>query len=113
MEKLDLPPVPKKDLQNANAVLVLGIISIVTSICYGLPGLICSIIALVMVKKPKEEYASAPQLFTLSSYNNLNAGRICAIIGLVLSILMILFVILFVIIAVATNGRILGSRYGF
>lgn len=69
------------DLPNATAVLVLGILSIVTCFCYGLPGLICGIIALVLAGKSMRMYEEEPEAYTISSYNNLKAGKICAIVG--------------------------------
>lgn len=46
----------EKTLPNATATLVLGIISIVTCWLYGVPGLICGIIALVLFAKDKKIY---------------------------------------------------------
>lgn len=76
---------PQHELPNATAVLVLGIVSIVGCFCYVLPGLICGIIALVLAKKDLKLYDSNPGVYTQSSYNNLKAGRVCAIIGLIFS----------------------------
>ncbi|MEO5997352.1 MAG: CCC motif membrane protein [Chitinophagaceae bacterium] len=84
-------------LPNATAVLVLGIISIVGCFCYGVVGLICSIIALVLYSKDKKVYLLSPQSYTPGSYSNLNAGRICAIIGLIISALYFLLIIGFLI----------------
>lgn len=75
----------QSNLPNATAVLVLGIISIVGCFCYGLIGLICGIIALVLAKKDLALYRANSARFTTGSYNNLQAGRICAIIGTTLS----------------------------
>ncbi len=72
-------------LPNSTAVLVLGIISIVFGMCYGVIGLICAIISLVLYSKDKKLYIQSPQSYTPSSYSNLKAGRICAIIGLITS----------------------------
>lgn len=77
----------QQSLPNATAVLVLGILSIVTCCCYGVLGVILGIIALVLSKKDRELYAMNAGAYTESSYKNLNAGRVCAIIGLILSIL--------------------------
>jgi len=85
---------PKQNLTNATAVLVLGIISIVGCFCYGIVGLICSIIALILAGKDLTKYKVAPDNYTVSSYNNLKAGRICAIIGLVLSAVYLVCVII-------------------
>lgn len=76
----------QQSLPNATIVLVLGIISIVSCCCfYGLVALITSIVALVLSKKDRALYANYPGTYTESSYKNLNAGRVCAIIGLILA----------------------------
>jgi len=84
---------PKIDLPNATVVLVLGIISIVTCCCYGVIGIICGIIALVLAKSANDLYVSNPGKYTEGSYKNMNAGKICAWIGISLSALYFLFVI--------------------
>ncbi len=93
-------------LPNATASLVLGIISIVATVCYGL-GIICGIIALVLANKDRKLFQSAPELYSASSYSTSNAGRICAIIGTVLSSIYILIIlIIFIFIgSMATLGR--------
>lgn len=80
-------------LPNAIAVLILGVISIISACCYGIVGLICGIIAIVLGNKDMRLYRSNPQAYTLSSYNNMQAGRICGIIGLILSVLIMIFFI--------------------
>ncbi|MEC4003820.1 CCC motif membrane protein [Flavobacterium sp. SUN052] len=77
-------------LPNATAVLVLGILSILTCICYG-GGLLFGVIALVLAAKDMKAYRLAPENY--DNYQNLNIGRILSIIGLVLSILMIIIFI--------------------
>jgi len=77
-------------LPNATAVLVLGILSILTCICYG-GGLIFGAIALFLAASDLKLYRTAPENFT--NYQNLNVGRILSIIGIVLSVIMILMVI--------------------
>ncbi len=84
---------PKRKLPNSVAVLVLGIISIPTCFCWGIVGLTCGIIALVLAKKDMALYKANPENFDLTSFNNLKAGRVCAIIGLCLSALYMLYVI--------------------
>ncbi len=83
-----LLPVP-----NATAVLVLGIISIALCWCYGFIALTCGIIALVLANKGMAAYKANPEAYKLSSFNNLKAGKICAIIGLCLSALMVIYII--------------------
>lgn len=87
-------------LPNATAVLVLGILSIV--ICF-----ICGIIALVMANKDMALYRSNPGLYSEASYNNIKAGRICAIIGIALQaigLIIYIFMIAFVVSTAAGAG---------
>lgn len=82
----------QQPLQNATAVLVLGILSIV--LCF--IGVALGIIALVLANKDLKLYRASPEVYSINSYNNLKAGRVCAIIGLIIQSLIILFyVILF------------------
>lgn len=83
-----LQPVP-----NSTGVLVLGIISIPTCFCWGIIGLVCGIIALVLASKGNALYKANPSGYTVSSYNNLKAGKVCGIIGVCLSGLYLLYVI--------------------
>lgn len=81
-------------LPNAVAVLVLGIISIVTCWLYAIPGLVCGIIALSLHQKDKSIYRTNPQLYG-ESFKMSNAGFICGIVGVGLSALYLIFVVLF------------------
>ncbi len=76
-------------LPNATTVLVLGIISIVGCCFYGI-GIVLAIIALVLAAKDTKLYNANPMGYAPKSFSNLKAGRVCAIIGLVLSALTIL-----------------------
>lgn len=78
----------KQKLPNALAVLILGILSILTCCCYGIIGLILAIVALVLAGKDKKLYLESPELY--SNYSNLTTGKILAIIGIVLNMLTIL-----------------------
>lgn len=82
-------------LPNSTAVLVLGIISIVGCVTYGVVGLVCGIIALVLSKRDLAQYNAFPEKYTLTSYNNLKAGRTCAIIGTILSGVFFLIMIVY------------------
>ncbi|MBT2560427.1 hypothetical protein J7E50_04205 [Pedobacter sp. ISL-68] len=88
----------QQSLPNSTIVLVLGILSIAFCCCYGILGLIPAIIALVLSKKDKALYTVNPAIYSLSSFKNLNAGRICAIIGLVLNILSLLYYVAIIVI---------------
>ena len=96
----------QKTIPNANTVLVLGIISIVGCFLYGIPGLVCGIIALVMFKKVKATYLSDKQAYDVS-FKNAKAGYICAIIGTILSALFFVYIIFVVVIfaSVASSGN--------
>ncbi|MEJ7586440.1 MAG: CCC motif membrane protein [Ferruginibacter sp.] len=102
MEQRDfLSPAPNQNMQqnlpNATGALVLGIISIVGSFCYGIVGLVCGIIGLVLANRDKNLYTESPELYTQSSFGTSNAGRTCSIIGIVLSSLIIIVVIFYIV----------------
>ena len=78
-------------LPNATAVLILGILSIITCCCYGVLGLILGIVALFLAKKDLALYAISPQAYT--NYSNLNIGRILAIIGIVLNVVYLILTV--------------------
>ncbi len=80
-------------LKNSTAVLVLGILSILGCCFYGLPGLVMGIIALVLASKDQATYNTDPMSFTQGSLKNLKAGKVCAIIGVILSALMTVYFI--------------------
>ncbi len=99
-----------QNLPNATAVLVLGIISIVSCCVYGVPSLILGIIALVLAGKDSKLYMQDPGAYTISSYKNLKAGKTCAIIGLVMFGLLVLVVAVAVMtvgVAVLSNPEML------
>ncbi|MDR3188871.1 MAG: hypothetical protein LBT94_06775 [Prevotellaceae bacterium] len=83
-------------LPNATLVLVLGILSIVSCICYGIPGLVCAIVALIVARSSTKLYIANPGRYTESSFSNLNAGKICAWIGLIPSILYVILIIILI-----------------
>jgi hypothetical protein len=103
-------------LPNAGVILALGIISIVGCCCtYGVLGIVCGIIALVMSKSALNLYRSEPTRYTESSYKNVNAGKICAWIGLIPSILYIITMIIFIAvfgIAALTDPSIITNYFG-
>ncbi len=82
----------KQKLPNQNAITVLGVLSILGSCCFGgLLGLILGIIALVMANKATNIYHENPDLYL--GLGSVKTGRIMAIIGIVLSAIILLFVI--------------------
>lgn len=80
-------------LPNSTPVLVLGILSILSCCCYGVPGLILGIIGLVLGNKDRRLYRESPGFYTENSYKNSKAGRVCSIIALILSALFVLLII--------------------
>ena len=86
-------------LPNATATLVLGILSIV--VCF-----ICGIVALVISNKDIALYKANPELYTTSSYNNIKAGRICAIIGIALQVLGLIIYIIMIAFFVSMAGSV-------
>ncbi|MBI3509913.1 MAG: hypothetical protein HY064_04565 [Bacteroidetes bacterium] len=87
------PYMAQRDLPNASAVLVLGIISILGAFCYGVVGVALGITSLVMGNKAKNVYEMNPGVYSENSYSNVKAGRICAIIGLSIgALILIVFV---------------------
>jgi len=78
-------PLPASGL--AIASLVLGICSIPTCLCYGVPSLICGIIGLILAHSASQQVAAG----TAGGQGLIKAGRICSIIGLVLSVLYWIF----------------------
>lgn len=94
----------QKQLPNASAVLVLGILSIVTS-CFMI-GLVLGIVGLIISAEPNRMYRQSPDLWL--GYGNLNAGRIMCIIGVIIGGLLILYMIsmflIFGVIAGAAGG---------
>ncbi|OMP30833.1 MULTISPECIES: CCC motif membrane protein [Mangrovimonas] len=80
----------KQTLPNSTLILVMGILSIVGCCFYGIPGLICGIIAIVLGSKATKLYQSAPEEYL--GYGNVKAGRIMGIIGVILSIISIAYI---------------------
>jgi hypothetical protein len=90
----------QRPLPNATAVLMLGILSLV--ICY--LGVVLGVIALVLAVKDQKLYNFSPAQYTSASHSNLKAGKICAIIGVILQGLILLVYVAFILFAV-TIGK--------
>lgn len=86
---------------NSTAALVLGIISIPMCCCCGwwsaFVGVILGIVGIVLAGQAIKEYYARPDLYTIGSLKNAQAGRVCAIIGLVLSALVLVFFLILII----------------
>ena len=97
------PPPPPRELPNSTAVLVLGIISIVGCFCYGIVGVTLGIISLILAGRATAIYNQNPALYTVTSFKNMNAGKICGIIGLVISSLWMIFWVYLLFIGIAAS----------
>lgn len=84
----------QQPLPNATVSLILGILSIPACCGYGITGLILGIVAIVLGNKDARLYMANPEMYTVASYNNSKAGKICGIIGVVLGSLYVLIIIL-------------------
>jgi hypothetical protein len=89
MAEIDLegegPVVPQLKAPMANTTLVLAILSVVGCIFYGLPGMVLSVIAILLHSRVKRVFKSDPAAYR-QSYNNARAGLIIAIISLAISV---------------------------
>lgn len=79
---------------NANAILVLGILSLLLCWNYEFLGFILAILVLVISSKSRRLFKSNSKQYGYSSYKLVVVGRICAIIALVISIFALLFTVL-------------------
>jgi len=104
-QPLDTGIQSQQSLPNSTGVLVLGILSIIFCFCYGFIGIILGIIGLVLGNKAMKLYQNSPKTFTESSFKNVKAGRICAIIGLSLSSIYIVIIIIYA----ALIGAVIGG----
>jgi M penetrans paralogue family 26 len=99
----------KQVLPNSSAVLVLGILSIASCWCYGFLGVIFGVLSLILAGKGKKIFDENPSLYTESSYKNLNAGKVCAIIGLCISGIIVLIGLIYILIAGVAIGTVLST----
>jgi hypothetical protein len=82
------------NIPNSGGILSLGILSILSFCCCGgFLAPILSIIALVMASKALKAYHQNPDYYTISSLNNIKAGKITAIIGLVFAGFFLIYII--------------------
>lgn len=73
--------IPQKDLPFSKTILTLGVLSIFIFLFI---GIVLGILALLLARKAQAIYYRAPELYTVSSYNRIGIGKICAAVGLIL-----------------------------
>ena len=100
---MEIMEMKKKDLPNATAVLVLGILSLVFCWCYGFVGLVLGILAVAIASGPRRAYLEHSEEYTEASYKILSAGRVCGIVGICVALAVVAFVI-FMILGVTALG---------
>ena len=81
----------RQELPNGKTALVLGILSLVTCICYGVIGLPLGIIAFVLGNKAIKVFNENPENY--DSVGNASAGKIMGIIGIILNTVFILTIV--------------------
>ena len=84
----------EQKLPNSTLVLVLGIISILGCCCYGIIGLVCGIVGLVLAKKDEALYLANPTLYT--DFQTLKTGKILCYVGIVLSALTVIYMVILI-----------------
>ncbi len=104
----------RQQLPNSTLILVFGILSIVGCCCYGIVGLIFGIAALVMSKKATDIYNADPNMYI--GFQNVKTGRILAIIGIILSAIVLIsqiaFLIMFGVEGLEEMQREMMEQYG-
>lgn len=84
---------PLESVPYSTITLVLGILSIIGCCIYGVTGLVLGIIALILASKGSKAYYNNPEKYNPGTWNNIKAGRVCAIIGIIFSILVIILLV--------------------
>jgi len=84
----------QKELPDATAVLILGILSLV--FCWFV-GFVLGIVAVALASGARRVYYANPDEFTESSFRNLQVGRVCGIIGICIGLAVLAFILLMII----------------
>lgn len=94
--------IQRQELPNSTLILIFGILSIIGCCCYGIVGLVFGITAMLMAQKATNIYNENPEMY--NGYQNVKTGKILAIIGIVLSALVLIIGIVFLIIFGGLEG---------
>ncbi|MCJ7758267.1 MAG: DUF4190 domain-containing protein [Gillisia sp.] len=92
----------RQELPNSTLILIFGILSIIGCCCYGVVGLVFGIITMLMAQKATNIYNENPDMY--NGYQNVKTGKILAIIGIVLSALVLILGIVSLIILGGLEG---------
>jgi predicted RND superfamily exporter protein len=94
--------IQRQELPNSTLILIFGILSIIGCCCYGVVGLVFGIIAILMAQKATNIYNENPEMY--NGYQNVKTGKILAVIGVVLSALVLIIGIVSLIIFGGLEG---------
>jgi len=81
---------------NANLILIFGIISILTACCVTVLAPIFGIIAIILAVKSKKEFNRNRDLYDENTFEKVETGKTCAIIGLIAGIILIIVTLIIV-----------------
>lgn len=99
---------------NANLILAFGIVSIVICCCCsGILGIIFAIIAIILAVKSKKEFTRNSDLYDENTFGKVNAGKTCAIIGLVVGILMFAIAMIVISVSLSDGASLIDSVGGW
>ena len=94
--------IQRQELPNSTLILVFGILSIIGCCCYGIVGLVFGIIAILMAQKATNIYNENPERYY--GYQNVKTGKVLAVIGIVLSAIVLIIGIVSLIIFGGLEG---------
>ena len=94
--------IQRQELPNSTLILIFGLLSIIGCCCYGIVGLVFGIITMLMAQKATNIYNENPEMY--NGYQNVKTGKILAIIGIVLSALVLIIGIVSLIILGGLEG---------
>lgn len=91
---LDSEP-EQRNLPNTTAVRILSIAAIPAAFFYALPGIIFGLAGFLLANKDLSSYSMAPGYYSASSFNRTKSGRLRAIIGLALGVVLLTALVLY------------------
>ena len=94
-------PAPLATSGYAVASLVLGIASLVTCFCYGVPALICGPLAMAFSSRARNDIRAGAA--NPSSAGLATAGKICGLIGLLMGIGYVIFIVVIIVAAALSH----------
>jgi hypothetical protein len=101
----------KINLPDSTTILVIGILSIPT--CFTIIiGICLGIAAVVLGVSARRRYFANPEKYTKDSFNNANAGYICGLVGLALSVALLMIFLTYIIFVFHTMDEIFRHVFG-